>query len=159
MTLNPGWSNSQVLPSPAPLSSLHGYKKGLAVVAGPKAELLPPFFRRTEPACFRPHHNRLRLPKVRSCLTFCGPGAATAAVGMIHRREGGHGGKEPGQLSLSWRQRLGSVGEAGPRIPEFRASPPSSQGCAQPGPAGTGEERLRSSYPTGSQGRKQLWRK
>lgn len=119
MTLNPGWSNSQVLPSPAPLSSLYGCKKGLAVVTGPKAELLPPSFRRTEPACFRPHHNRLRLPKVRSCLTFCGPGAATAAVGMIHRREGGHGGKEPGQLSPSWRQRLGSVGEAGPRVPEF----------------------------------------
>ena len=53
-------------------------------------------------------------------MTFCGPGATTAAVGMIHRREGGHGGKEPGQLSLSWRQRLGSVGEAGPRVPEFR---------------------------------------
>lgn len=62
---------------------------------------------------------------------------------MIHRREGGHGGKEPGQLSPSWRQRLGSVGEAGPRVPEFPAAPPSPRGCAQQGPGRTGEERLR----------------
>lgn len=34
------------------------------------------------------------LPEVRSCLAFCGPGAAAAAVssGMIHRKEGSHGG-------------------------------------------------------------------
>ena len=100
-------------------------RKGWLRSAGPKAELLPPSFRRAEPACFHPHRNWQPLPQVRCCLTFCGPGAATAAVEMIHRREGGREGKEPGQLSLSWRQGPGSVGEAGPRVPEFPAAPPS----------------------------------
>lgn len=118
-------------------------RKGWLGLASPKAELLPPSFRRAEAACFHPHRKGLPLPQVRSCLTFCGPGAATAAVGMIHRREGGRGGKEPGQLSLSWRQGPGSVREASPRVPEFPAAPPSPQGCTQLGPAGTGEERLR----------------
>ena len=52
-------------------------------------------------------------------MTFCGPGAATAAVGMIHRREGGGGGKEAWTVSPAWRQGPGRVGDACLRVPEL----------------------------------------
>lgn len=59
-----------------------------------------------------------------------------AAVGMIHRREGSRGGKAWAALS-ELEAGARQCEEAGPRVPEFPAAPPSPQGCIQPGP-GTG---------------------
>lgn len=118
-------------------------EKGWLWSSGPRAEPSRHSFRRAEPHCFHPHPNGLSVQQVRSCLTFCGPGAATAVVGMIHRREGGGGGKEAWTVSLAWRQGPGSVGEACLRVPELPAASPSPQSCAQPGPTGIGAERPR----------------